>query len=64
MLYDHSKCLESVVVGSERVLQMLDGLVLLLTQGLVVLHISGLTLWRYQIRLSICRGLLLAGTCP
>ncbi len=64
MLYDHSSCLESAVVGSERVLQLLNGLVLLLTQILVVLHISGLALWRYQIRLPICRGLLISGTRP
>lgn len=63
MLYDHSSCLEPAVVGSERVLQLSNGLVLL-TQSLVVLHISGLALWRYQIRLPICRGVLISGTRP
>lgn len=57
VLYNHSNSLEPAVVGSDGVLQLLDGLVLLLAQRFIVLHTPRLAFRWYQVRLAIGWGL-------
>lgn len=59
-LYNNSDGLEPAIASNKAVLQLLDGLVLFLTQSFVVLQSLWLGLWWHQVWMVVGVGLLLA----